>query len=751
MIKDILREIPRQILSLDDIMGNLGYLRADSKLPMVVKVVGERGEQQPISIATTADNQMKAYQQVSWVYASVSRICRAAASVSFNVLERKAEQEEEIVSHPFEELLWRPNPFMSRYQLWEQTVGFQELAGNAYWYLNNVGGEPKEIWPLRPDRMRVVADKKRYIKGWVYEMEGRSVTLEAEEVVHFPLWHPRHDFLGLSPVEAAALAGETDYAAADYNRNFFAGGRAVPAGLLNIKEMVGDAEFERIKKEWVATYGAKGTEQKTGFIRGAAAEWQDIGLSHEDMQWLEGRKFNQEEIMTGIYQIPPGLYRESATQANAEVAWRFFLTWVIWPMLVRIGEILTSQVLWRFYDRGLVGRFEDVRPENRELLIQEAGVFLNPLNPILTVDEARLRYAGLGPIGAEKPEVEEKPPEEEEQEKAKGNGDLQRWERKARRWLKERGTADAPFESATLDPRLIAVIQEQLRLAENVNDIKAVFDGAKEGAFPPRRDLDRFEPWAKGLDRGAKLWEGHFREKAKALFRQEKNKILKILKKAGKGEKKATVAYQDFLLQVEDYLKMAGEAWRSEFLPIFQALIAGSAEIMTATWGIEFDVTSPETLAWLERYSMKFADGIVGKTGESVREIIFQGQEEGWTISQMRKALAEKFGEFDRVRAERIARTETIRSSNAGSVEGFRQVGITKKQWYAALDQRTCPFCSEMHGKIVGIEEIYQDQGTEMIVGEGEEIQRLKFDYEAVNYPPLHASCRCVILPIIGG
>ena len=95
-----------------------------------------------------------------------------------------------------------------------------------------------------------------------------------------------------------------------------------------------------------------------------------------------------------------------------------------------------------------------------------------------------------------------------------------------------------------------------------------------------------------------------------------------------------------------------------------------------------------------------------------------------------------------------IAQTETIRSSNAGAVEAYAKAGIEYKQWFTAEDGRVCPFCYEMHGKIVGVRDNYFNRGDVMEV---EDLPKaaLVFSYEDVGYPPLHPNCRCTILPVV--
>jgi HK97 family phage portal protein len=331
------------------------------------------------------------YMASPWVYVAVNRIAEAAALVPFRVVARVGEREIAICDHPFERLLRRPNPLMSRFELIEHTVGNLEIHGNAYWFLGGEpGGLPLELWPLRPDRVSVVPDARRGVRGYVYEVDGRRVPLDAAEVVHFRRWHPTNDYYGLSALEAARLAVESDRAMADWNRRYFGEGMAVPAGIVAIRERISDADYERLKREWRTAYG--GRERKTAFLRGASVEWHNVGLSQQDMDFLNARQFNREEIFQ-IFGIPVGMFSENATEANARVGERVFIERTLWPKLVRIAEKITTDLL-PFYSRSLVGRFDDVRPQDTAARLDE----LRAARGVLSVNELRARYFELEPV-----------------------------------------------------------------------------------------------------------------------------------------------------------------------------------------------------------------------------------------------------------------------------------------------------------------------------------------------------------------
>jgi HK97 family phage portal protein len=216
-----------------------------------------------------------------------------------------------------------------------------ELTGNAYWFLGG-SGVPNEIWPLRPDRISIVPDATRYIRGYVYEIDGQRIPLEPVEVVHFRRWNPTNDYYGLSALEAGRIAVQSDRAMAEWNRNAFGQDQGVPAGIVSIKDQVSNEDFERIKREWRQSYG--GTQRRTAFLRGGGIEWQNIGLSHSDLDFLQGREAQRNEILN-LFGIPVGLVSENATEANAKVAERLFIERTLWPKLVRLAQKITQELL----------------------------------------------------------------------------------------------------------------------------------------------------------------------------------------------------------------------------------------------------------------------------------------------------------------------------------------------------------------------------------------------------------------------
>lgn len=357
--------------------------------PHIQPVAVHQGYTMGNSLETS--NPAGAYASSSWVYLAVNRIAEAAALVPSQVYRLDGEQKVAVERHPVEDLLDAPNPFMSRFELIEQTIGMLELTGNAYWFLAGNGrGQPSQIWTLRPDRVTIVPDPINFVRGYIYEIDGQRIPLEAREVIHFKRWHPANDFYGLSALEAARLPLSSDRAMAQWNHNTFGRDNGVPAGIVNIKEHISDGDFERIKREWRQTYG--GPQRKTAFLRGTGIEWHNLGLSHTDLDFLQGRRAHRDEILN-IFGIPVGLISDNATEANAKVAERTFIERTIYPKLVRLSQKI-SQELLPFYGGEHIFTFEDIRPTDAQARLNE----IKTAYPVLSINEIRTRYYQLSPV-----------------------------------------------------------------------------------------------------------------------------------------------------------------------------------------------------------------------------------------------------------------------------------------------------------------------------------------------------------------
>jgi HK97 family phage portal protein len=456
---------------------------------------------------TLPDQQASLYQRLSWVYIAVSITAQTAAGAPFSVEELVGEKTEAIDNHPFELLLRRPNPLQSRLEFLEALIGHRQLTGNAYVWLNRTSPErpPAEMWIIPSSSIEPVPDAQMYLRGYVYEAaNGRKIPLETWEICHLKRFHPRNQFVGLSPLEALSVTAFGDLAMAKWNTAYFDKQNAKPAGLLAFADPINDNDWERMKRDIEAEHG--GTNRKMMLLRNAGksgVQYQQVGVSQHDMEFLAGRTFNKEEIFAAFAPGLSSMLAVNATEANSLAGRATFTEMTIWPIHQAVAEKFTSDVL-PAYGPNLVGSFEDVRVTDRAMQLQEQQTSYR----VLTIQEAREKYYGLPPLGDDRdgqlvegqavslmvatdsergqaitqaapqqgPEPELPEPEVETEEPEEPvRADLIRWQRKAYKRAKAGQRAVCNFESSAIPATLAGAIGGALETAETALDVRGIF------------------------------------------------------------------------------------------------------------------------------------------------------------------------------------------------------------------------------------------------------------------------------------
>ena len=93
-------------------------------------------------------------------------------------------------THPAQQLLNRANRWYTRGDLWRATEIYLNLWGSAFWALDRDEEGVREIWPLRPDRVSILPDRKRHIRGFVYQGHSGPVPYTPEEVIWLRYFNP---------------------------------------------------------------------------------------------------------------------------------------------------------------------------------------------------------------------------------------------------------------------------------------------------------------------------------------------------------------------------------------------------------------------------------------------------------------------------------------------------------------------------------------------------------------------------------
>ncbi len=283
------------------------------------------------------------------VYAAIRLRADAVSRPPVTLYRRSPEGTKTAVlpAHPAQQLLNRVNPWYTRGDLWQATEIYLNLWGQAFWALERDETGRQEIWPLRPDRVTILPDRQRYIRGFVYRgRAGAPVAYTADEVVWLRYFNPLEEYAGLSPLAPARLSVDMGGDGLRFNRNFLRNSAQPDFVLLTDAQMT-DAEIEDFYNRWEARYrGAQNARRPAiaNFVR----DIRTLGLSHRDMDFIRGLRWSLEEV-SRAYGVPKPLLSdlERATFANINAAERIFWRNTIVPELRFLEEQLNRMLLPR--------------------------------------------------------------------------------------------------------------------------------------------------------------------------------------------------------------------------------------------------------------------------------------------------------------------------------------------------------------------------------------------------------------------
>ncbi|RLG29022.1 hypothetical protein DRN98_08815, partial [Methanosarcinales archaeon] len=84
---------------------------------------------------------------------------------------------------------------------------------------------------------------------------------------------------------------------------------------------------------------------------------------------------------------------------------------------------------------------------------------------------------------------------------------------------------------------------------------------------------------------------------------------------------------------------------------------------------------------------------------KEILRVVSTGMLEGQSMQKMAEAMTERIN-VTKKRASMIVRTETIRNYNQAAANKYKENGIRKWRWVAALGERTCEICAGLDGQV---------------------------------------------------
>jgi len=241
-----------------------------------------------------------------------------------------------------------PNNYMTAFEFWELCGKNLCTWGNFYARIETDSRDNvSALYPIPPSRVIVGRDINTGLITYTYSDGIRpQQSILSDEMFHVPgLGYDGVDqIVGLSPVELHRQSIGLSMDAEGYGSRFFAN-NATPPAYIAAPGVVNDTTKTAILNYFARQFGGVRNAGKIGFLDNGA-ELKTVPLNHRDMQFLEIRRYQIEEIAR-IHRVPLHMIQslDHATNNNIEFQGIGFGQYTMAPWCERIEKRINMQLL----------------------------------------------------------------------------------------------------------------------------------------------------------------------------------------------------------------------------------------------------------------------------------------------------------------------------------------------------------------------------------------------------------------------
>jgi hypothetical protein len=233
-----------------------------------------------------------------------------------------------------------------------------------------------------------------FIKGYDYDPgDGRLIRLEPQEVIAFNGFNPDSMFTGMSNLDPLRTIMDSDIGMQQWNKKLFVRSNGRLPGILAFADPIPDDDWSMIQSD-VDKAAAMRNFMMLRNVKAGGVQWLQATASQKDMEFLNSRLANRDEIYSAIAPGLSSILSVNATEANARIGKTTLIDFKVYPMLQKIGSVLSTKLM-PVYGGEYIVEPEDIRVTDKLLRLQEMAEY----SRTHTIDEVRAEYWQDDPLG----------------------------------------------------------------------------------------------------------------------------------------------------------------------------------------------------------------------------------------------------------------------------------------------------------------------------------------------------------------
>ncbi|MBP9918704.1 MAG: phage portal protein [Dermatophilaceae bacterium] len=335
------------------------------------------------------------------VWRAVNLIAGSIASLPLHPYRSDGDTRTRVLTGRAADLLAKPHPDMTPYELWETVLTHVLLWGNGYLRIvRDSLGTIRELWVIHPARVKAgrASDGTK-----VYAVDGGKHAWTDDEVLHLPGFG-YDGVCGVSPIRVARQGIGLALAAEEYGARLFGSG-SLASGVLQTDARLSSDQADAVQARWEAKRAGLEGAHKV-IVLDSGVKFTQLTIPPEDAQFLQSRSFQVSEVAR-MFGVPPHMLMDT----DKSTSWgtgieQQTLGWVVFTLrswLTRIEQRVTrilapEPVYARYSIEGLL-RGDSTARASYYRQMWEVGAFstneIRGLEEMGPVDGGDARYVPL--------------------------------------------------------------------------------------------------------------------------------------------------------------------------------------------------------------------------------------------------------------------------------------------------------------------------------------------------------------------